>query len=207
MAQRPTAKGQGPRGYGVSGGRRVFLAWTATFLAFPPSGILAHWLLGPVDGLGPALGGGLIVGLGVGAAQWLVLRRRLPGAALWIPATGLGLAVGLAAGSSLVGYDTELTHLVLQGALSGLGVGALQALVLHREVRGALVWALVSAPLWALGWTVTTLTGIDVERQYMVFGATGALAYSLCSGALLARLLGARGPTTRKGDRFVEEHR
>jgi hypothetical protein len=147
-----------------------------------------------VDGLGPALGGGLIAGLGLGAVQWLVLRRRLPGAPLWIPATGLGLAVGLAAGSSLVGYDTELTDLVLQGALSGLGVGALQALVLRRAVRGALVWMLASVPLWALGWAVPTLIGIDVERQYMVFGASGAIAYSLCSGALLARLLIARGP-------------
>jgi hypothetical protein len=151
-----------------------------------------------VDGLGPALGGGLIAGLGIGAAQWLVLRRRLPGAALWIPATGLGLAVGLAAGSSLVGYDTELTDLVLQGALSGLGVGALQALVLRREVRGAPVWMVASAALWALGWTVTTLAGIDVERQYMAFGASGALVYSLCSGALLARLLGAQSGGIRR---------
>jgi hypothetical protein len=82
-----------------------------------------------VDNLGAALGGGLIAGLGIGAAQWLVLRRRLPHAALWIPATGLGLAVGLAAGSSLVSYETELPDLVLQGALSGLGAAALRAAV------------------------------------------------------------------------------
>src|SRR5215210_218600 len=137
MPRPPTATEGAGRGRAFGGARRVFFVWAATFLAFPPSGFLAHALLGPVDGLGPALGGGLIAGLGIGAAQWLALRRRPPGAALWIPATGLGLAVGLAAGSSLVGYDTELTDLVLQGALSGLGVGALQALVLRREVRGA----------------------------------------------------------------------
>lgn len=201
MPHRRSAR-EGPgRGRGVSDGRRVFLAWTATFLAFPPSGFVARELLGPVDALGPALGGGLLVGLGVGAAQWLVLRRRLPGAALWIPATAVGLAVGLAAGSSLVRYGTDLADLALQGALSGLGVGALQALVLRRGGvrRGALVWMLASAPQWALGWTVTTLAGIDVERQYMNFGASGALAYSLCSGVLLARLLGARGAATREG--------
>ena len=61
------------------------------------------------------------------------------------------------------------------------------------------MWVVAPALVWALGWTVTTLAGIDVDRQYMVFGATGALAYSLCSGALLARLLGARGPTRREG--------
>jgi hypothetical protein len=174
------------------------LAWTATFLAFPPSGLVAHELLGPVDGLGPALGGGLIAGLGIGAGEWLVLRRRLPRAALWIPATALGLAVGLGAGSSLVGHDTGLADLALQGALSGLGTGALQALVLRGEVRGAWAWMLAGAPLWALGWLVTTLVGVDVERRYMVFGAAGALAYSLSSGALLARLL-AGGGATRRG--------
>ena len=58
---------------------------------------------------------------------------------------------------------------------------------------------LASALLWALGWTVTTLAGIDVERQYMNFGASGALAYSLCSGVLLARLLGAPGAAKRDG--------
>ena len=199
MARRRTASEGAGDGRAVGGGRRVFLVWTATFLAFPPSGFVAHALLGPVDGLSPALGGGLIAGLGIGAAQWLVLRRRLAGAALWIPATGLGLAVGLAAGSSLVGYGTELADLALQGAVSGLAVGALQTLVLRREVRGALVWVLASVPLWALGWTVTTLAGIDVERQYMVFGAYGALAYSLCSGVLLARLFGARRVATRDG--------
>jgi hypothetical protein len=191
-------------GYGVTrrGGEvdlPLFLAWAATFLAFPPSGFVARALLGPVDGLGPAFVGGLVAGLGIGAAQWLALRRRLPGAALWIPATGIGLGAGLAAGSLLVGYDTELADLVLQGAATGLGVGMLQAFVLRREVRGAPVWMLASVPLWALGWTVTTLVGIDVERQYMVFGALGALAYLLCSGGVLVWLFGIPAPVHRQG--------
>jgi hypothetical protein len=51
--------------------------------------------------------------------------------------------------------------------------------------------------LWALGWTVTTLAGIDVDRQFTVFGAYGALAFSALSGLLLHRLLphgAAAGP-------------
>lgn len=150
MAQRPRAREGAGGGRGVRGGRWVFLAWTATFLAFPPSGLVARELLGPVDGLGPALGGGLLVGLGVGAAQWLVLRARLAGAALWIPATGLGLALGLAAGSSLVGYDTELADLALQGALSGLGGGcASGARAASRDARSACVDARLRTPVGA----------------------------------------------------------
>jgi hypothetical protein len=202
MARSPAAADGTARGRGrvVRGGRRVFLLWTATFLAFPPSGLVARELLGPVDGLGPALGGGLINGLGIGAAQWLVLRGRLPDAWSWIPATGIGVAAGLAAGSALVGYETGFADLALQGAVSGLGVGALQALVLRRALAGrALVWIPAASLFWAVGWMATTAAGVDVERQYMVFGAIGALTHSLLSGALIARLFAAGDASTADG--------
>ena len=48
--------------------------------------------------------------------------------------------------------------------------------------------------LWALGWTATALGGIDVESQYTVFGAYGALTYSALSGLLLIVVL-PRVPT------------
>jgi len=46
--------------------------------------------------------------------------------------------------------------------------------------------------LWALGWTVTTLAGIDVDQQFTIFGASGAITFSALSGALLHRLLPVR---------------
>ncbi len=39
--------------------------------------------------------------------------------------------------------------------------------------------------LWALGWTVTTLGGIKVEEQFTIFGAFGAITFSVLSGLLL----------------------
>jgi hypothetical protein len=43
------------------------------------------------------------------------------------------------------------------GAITGLGVGALQALVLTRSrLSGAFWWALANPPAWALGWLVTS---------------------------------------------------
>jgi hypothetical protein len=45
---------------------------------------------------------GLIAGMAVGAAQWLVLRRDAPKVRHWIPATGFGLAVAFGASSLLV---------------------------------------------------------------------------------------------------------
>jgi hypothetical protein len=53
--------------------------------------------------------------------------------------------------------------------------------------------------MWALGWTVTTLVGVDVEKQYTHFGITGALTFSALSGLLLHVLLPYRpniGPPT-----------
>jgi hypothetical protein len=43
--------------------------------------------------------------------------------------------------------------------------------------------------LWALGWTATTLGGIDVAQQFTVFGAYGALTFTALSGVLLHYLL------------------
>jgi hypothetical protein len=177
--------------------RRTWATWTATFLAFPPSGAAAL-LAGPVDGLASALLGGAIAGSGIGLAQWLVLRRVLPGSHAWAPATALAVAGGLLAGGATVSWQTNLSALAVQGAVTGAVVGAAQALVLARAgaSRAAAGWAVAAPALWALGWAVTTLAGVDVERHYAVFGATGALVHAAASGAILARLL----PVARPAD-------
>src|SRR5829696_394926 len=75
-----------------------------------------------------ALVEGLIAGVIVGAAEWFALRRFVSW--LWIPATGVGIAVGLTAGAALVDYGIGRGDLALMGAVTGLGVGVFQALVL-----------------------------------------------------------------------------
>jgi hypothetical protein len=42
--------------------------------------------------------------------------------------------------------------------------------------------------LFALGWSVASVTGIGVDDQFTVFGAGGALLFTMLSGLLLARL-------------------
>jgi hypothetical protein len=49
----------------------------------------------------------------------------------------------------------------------------------------------VVAIAWPVGWTVTWAFGIDVERSYYVFGASGALVFAAITG--LAMLLILRG--------------
>jgi hypothetical protein len=78
-----------------------------------------------------AMIGGLTAGLVIGAAEWFALRRWVSW--LWIPATSIGMAAGLTAGAALVGYGTSRGDILIMGAVTGLGVGALQALVLSRS--------------------------------------------------------------------------
>ena len=48
--------------------------------------------------------------------------------------------------------------------------------------------------LFALGWSAASVTGIGVDDQFTVFGAGGALLFTLLSGLLLARFTPARSP-------------
>jgi hypothetical protein len=175
------------------------LRWMAGVIAFPIGGLAGRAVGGPVDDLAAALLGGGATGAVVAAGQWLAAGQRLrdvrPGG--WIAASGVGHGVGLAAGSALVGYGTELGQLAVMGLVAGAGLGVAQAHRL-RGVDAALArrWAVAVPVAWAVGWTVTTAAGVDVERQYTIFGATGAVAAMALLGlAIATRRVG--GPIDR----------
>ena len=164
-----------------------------TALAFPPSGLVAHAIAGPVDDVPAAVIGGAVAGAGIGAAQWALLRRRgIDGR--WVPASSAGLAGGLAVGSALVSYRTDISSLAVMGAISGLGMGLAQALV-RRDTTRALSWAGATAALWALGWAITTAGGIDVEQQWVNFGAYGCASVALVQSTFV-RSIFPSNPTT-----------
>ncbi len=168
-----------------------WVRWAPTFLGFPAGGALAMAAVGPVHGLASALLGGLLAGAVLGAVQWLALRDRLPHAAWWIPATAAGQAVGLGLGATLVGFQTDLSQLALQGAVTGLAIGILQGLVLRQHVATWFWWSIAMPPLWALGWMVTTAAGVGVDQHFTNFGASGAIVVTVLSGFLLKQLLRA----------------
>ncbi len=162
-------------------------AWPlACLLGFPIGGLIANLIVGAIDSVGAALAGGLIAGAVIGAAQWLALRSLVP--RLWIAATSVGMAAGLAVGAALVDYGIDRGDLVILGAITGLGVGGLQALVLARHgVPGAVWWAVLNPLAWALAWLVTSyvITG-NVDERFTNFGASGTLLYALLTAFLLA---------------------
>ncbi|MGS0687883.1 hypothetical protein ACVBEQ_22445 [Nakamurella sp. GG22] len=162
--------------------------WTLGFLAFPVAGIAGGIVAGPVNSPAAALLGGIVTGAVIGAGQWLASRRQLEWIR-WIPATAAGMGLGLLAGAVAVDFGTSLADLALMGAVTGLALGGAQAVVLPVAARRRWIWAAALPALWALGWTVTTAAGVDVEAQYTVFGATGASTVSALSGVLLLFVL------------------
>jgi hypothetical protein len=172
---------------------KAWLLWTAGFLAFPIAGILAEALTGRINDFSSALIGGMVAGAVIGTGQWLVARRLLD-AQTWIPATALAMGIGLAVGAWVVGYGTSLGELALMGFITGIPLGVAQAYLLRDRVANAWVWAAAMPLLWALGWTVTTAGGIDVDQQFAVFGAYGAITFMALSGILLDRLRATTSP-------------
>jgi hypothetical protein len=172
-------------------GLRTWLIWTAGFLAFPLAGLAGTAVVGRVDSPVAALVGGAVAGLGIGLGQTLASRGRFD-IRRWVPATGIGMGLGLLLGAVTVGYETSLPDLALMGALTGLVLGPAQALALPRGARWRWAWAAAMPVLWALGWTTTTLGGIAVDEQFTVYGAYGAITFSALSWLLLLLLLPER---------------
>lgn len=160
--------------------------WMLSFLGFPIGGLAALSLVGAIDSTTTALAGGAITGAALGATQ-SIAAPSLPRLA-WIVATSAGLAAGLAVGATAVDFGTSIGALAWQGAISGAAIGVAQAVALTRvtavSARRAAAWPPFLAACWALGWTITASAGVDVERQYTVFGATGAVVVTALTTVL-----------------------
>jgi hypothetical protein len=187
IATHPVPLVQVPAGL-ASAVKRLRWAWPlALLLGLPIGGYAANLIVGKIDSVGAALIGGLIAGAIIGAAQWLPLRSFVSWA--WIVATSVGMAAGLTAGAALVDYGISRGDLMLMGAVTGLAVGGLQAVLLARRGSGALWWVLVNPPAWALAWLVTTFViTANVKEHFAVFGASGALVFALLTWLVLTFL-------------------
>ena len=174
---------------------RLWLIWTAGFLVFPIAGLAGAGAAGRVDNPLAALVAGLVTGAVIGAGQSLTSSGRLH-PLRWTIASAAGMGAGLLLGAAAVGYGSSLADLVVMGALTGLALGGAQALVLPAGMRYRAAWAVAMPLLWALGWAVTTVAGIDVDQQFTIFGASGAITFSALAGVLLHRLVPVRTVAT-----------
>jgi hypothetical protein len=173
-------------------GSRLWLWLVAILVSFPIGGYVADLVVDGVDSVSAAIVGGLITGAIVGVAEWYALRGWVSWT--WILATAAGMVVGLTAGAALVDYGVGRGDLLLMGAVTGLSVGILQALVLGRSrMPGAVWWAVANPPAWALGWYISSyVISRNIDERFPIFGASGALAFGLLTWLLLAGVLRGR---------------
>lgn len=166
-------------------GARPFFIWAGlTVLGIPLAGYLGWGVAGHVDSVASALIGGALTGAGIGFAQWLFLRQRLGVGLEWIVATSAGLAVGLAIGAAVVGYETTTSQLAIMGAIQGAFVGIAQGMVLRNRFSLWHVWMVAMPVLFSISWVVTDAV-IDSGKQFTIFGASGSVVFAVLSGLLL----------------------
>jgi hypothetical protein len=170
---------------------RFWVFWVLAFLSFPIAGLLAN-LVGSVTNPVRAILAGVIAGATLGLVQWLVLRSRLPLLPIWwAVAMSVGMAVGLAISTVLLGSETGGNELLWRGAITGLCIGIAQWLILRQvlPLPQSAIWIGVVSLGWAIGWFVTRAAGIDLSPKWSVFGISGALTFQLLTGLALYFLL------------------
>jgi hypothetical protein len=108
---------------------------------------------------------------------------------LWIPVTAGGMALGLALAHVVLGDGTTTLPLLLRGLIVGAAIGTAQAILLRRVLPTPTIWAAIVTVGWALAWPVSAAIGLDLTLKWAVFGSSGALAFQLATGLILAFLL------------------
>lgn len=167
-----------------------YLLWIVAFLGFPIGGSLSQLVVGPIDTIVKGALGGLITGAVIGLAEWLVLRQALPALDLrWALATGIGMALGLGLGVALFGIETDGNQMILRAAVTGLAIGIAQWLVLREFVDSSAWWVLVMGGGWAIAWTITRAFGVDMTKNWSVFGSSGAIIFQIITAIALRLLL------------------
>ena len=109
----------------------TFKRWLPTFLAFPIGGLLAFETVGSITNAGTAAAAGLLAGAVIGTGQRLALRDHgIDGR--WPLVTAAAMAAGAALAAQATHAGTDVSDLVLTGAVAGAAVGTAQAALLNR---------------------------------------------------------------------------
>lgn len=165
-----------------------WLFWGLAFLGFPLAGVLANFVGGVTTPM-RALLAGTIAGATLGLVQWFVLKSRLPLSSGWIAATSVGMALGLAISTALLGNETVGNALLWRAAITGLCIGIAQWIILQHVLPQAIIWIGVVAISWVVGWVITRGIGVDLSFNWALFGSMGAWAFQFLTGLALYYLM------------------
>jgi hypothetical protein len=174
--------------------RGVILVWViANFLGVAIVGLLPLVLpfLISVRGM---LVGSLIVGLPIGIAQWIALRRVAPISILWGLTISVGLFLGLMVINRLIptansGFldDESVLLLTTDVTIIGLLVGLVQWLFLRGHFTRSSVWLLSSAGGFGLGAGLVLVTNL-INESGLISLILAVLVYTIVTGLVITWL-------------------
>jgi hypothetical protein len=168
----------------------VILGWVVANLlgaaAIGPSSLILY--LTSIPG---RLGSSLAIGLPIGLAQWIALRRVAPISILWVLTISAGLLLGLAVGPMLAGVfwesldDESVLSLTAAYTMIGLLVGMVQWIFLRGHFAKSLVWPLSSAVGLGLGTGLVLATNL-VDQSGILSIILVVLVYGIATGLVIA---------------------
>jgi hypothetical protein len=171
----------------------VALPWIIAVVGFPIGGYLAQTIAGPAATVPAAILSGLIAGAIIGLAQGIALWLRGQTLVMWVVGTAIALGAALAAVTAAIGQIETSTEAVALGAVSGVLIGAVQAMVFRRSaIANSWMWVVATGVAWAVGWLVTASVGVALAPGWPVYGASGALVSQIITAIVLWRLVPSR---------------
>lgn len=144
----------------------------------------------------------LVIGLPIGIAQWIALRRVAPISILWVLTISAGLLLALVVGPILGGTlggtldDESVLAMSAFGATIGLCVGLVQWLFLQGHFTKSLVWPLGSAVGLGLGITLILVAEL-IDRSGEISAILVALVYATATGFVVSWLRASHRKTER----------
>jgi len=135
----------------------------------------------------------LIIGLPIGFAQWIALRRVAPISILWVLTISAGLLLGLVVGPILAGIfwgfldDESVLSLTAAYTTIGLLVGMAQWLFLRGHFTKSLVWLLSSAVGLGLGTGLVLVSNL-IYQSGIISIILVVLVYAIATGLVISWL-------------------
>jgi hypothetical protein len=135
----------------------------------------------------------LIIGLPIGFAQWIALRRVAPISILWVLTISAGLLLGLVVSPILAGIfwgfldDESVLSLTAAYTTIGLLVGMAQWLFLRGHLTKSLVWLLSSAVGLGLGTGLVLATNL-INQSGIISIILVVLVYAIATGLVMSWL-------------------
>jgi len=164
----------------------VFLVWiVANFLGVATIGAIL-FIFPFLKSIPGRLVSSLMIGVPIGLAQWIALRRVAPISILWTLTISAGLILGLEAGPILSGIwgdidDESVLALTYFCTTMGFIVGLVQWLFLWRHFNKSAFWLLGSAVGLGLGICLVLVSDL-INQSGIISIILVTLVYAIATG-------------------------